>query len=107
MYLAGHEHTLELHTDSCATAVAGRRLPPAAANRVGRGGEAAARQQLRSWRTRRAIIPELTTYYAKGLIWGYVHLTLEQDAAVARVITTPNDGSGTNVLGVTHRYAAE
>jgi hypothetical protein len=34
-----------------------------------------------------------------------VHLTLDGDEATARVFTTPNDGSGANVLEATEHYA--
>lgn len=97
LYVAGHEHTLELHSDSCAAAVPDAKLPPLA-HIV--SGAAAKHRPLNTWfmahQARKA--PELTTHYAKGMIWGYVRLTLEQDQAVARVLTTPNDGSGGNVL---------
>jgi hypothetical protein len=97
MYLAGHEHTLEVHTDSCAKALPGETVP-ALPQIV--SGAASKHRPLNTWfmahQQRKS--PELTTYFAKGLIWGYVHLSLEQDAAVVRVFTTPNDGSATNVL---------
>lgn len=104
IYLAGHEHTLELHTDSCAAAAPGNELPPLPQIV---SGAAAKQRPVNSWfmahQSRNH--PELKTDYARGLIWGYVHLTLEDDGATARVFTTPNDGSGANVLEATHRYA--
>jgi tartrate-resistant acid phosphatase type 5 len=103
MYLAGHEHTLELHTDSCAAAVPGMKLPPLPQIV---SGAAAKQRPVNSWfmahQSRNN--PELKTDYARGLIWGYVHLTLDGEKATARVFTTPNDGSGTNVLEATGRY---
>lgn len=104
MYLAGHEHTLELHSDSCAKVMPGGGARPLA-HIV--SGAAAKHRPLNSWfmAHQKRNNPELTTHYAKGLIWGYVHLTLESDTAVARVITTPNDGSGANVLETTHSFA--
>lgn len=104
MYIAGHEHTLELHTDSCEKAVPGENLPafPQIVS-----GAAAKHRPLNTWfmahQAKKS--PELTTFYAKGLIWGFVHLTLEPDRAVARVITTPNDGSGTAVLEHAETFA--
>jgi hypothetical protein len=38
------------------------------------------------------------------MTWGYVHLTLNGDEAVARVFTTPEDGSGANVLEATQVF---
>jgi hypothetical protein len=104
MYLAGHEHTLELHTDSCAAAVPGSNLPPLPQIVSG----AAAKQRpvnsaFMAYQARNN--PEVKTSYAKGLIWGYVHLTLDGEEATARVFTTPNDGSGKNILEATEHYA--
>lgn len=103
MYLAGHEHTLELHADSCANAVPGEKLPPLP-HIV--SGAAAKHRPVNRWfmEHQAGNNPELATYYAKGVIWGYVHLTLDRDRAIARVITTPNDGSGTNAVEATHVY---
>ena len=103
MYLAGHEHTLELHTDSCAKAVPGEALPPLPQIV---SGAAAKQRPVNSWfmayqaRTN----PELATDYARGLVWGYMHLTLDADQATVRVFATPNDGSGVNQLETTRTY---
>jgi hypothetical protein len=103
MYLAGHEHTLELHTDSCANAVPGASLPPLPQIV---SGAAAKQRPVNSWfMTYQARNnPELSTDYARGLLWGYMHLTLGTDDAAVRVFTTPNDGSGTNKLEITRTY---
>jgi hypothetical protein len=96
MYVAGHEHTLEVHTDSCAQAVPGTTLPPLPQVVSGAAGK---QRPLNSWfvahQERKS--PELATQYAKGLVWGYMYLSLEREQAVLQVISTPNDGSGTNV----------
>ena len=103
MYLAGHEHTLEVHTDTCAAAVPGTNLPPLL-QLV--SGAAAKHRPLNSWfmahQARKS--PELTTYYAKGIVWGFLHLTLQQDQATVTVITTPNDGSGTTAVEYTRTF---
>jgi hypothetical protein len=104
MYVAGHEHTIELHSDSCAKAVPGAQLPPLPQIV---SGAAAKQRPVNSWfmAYQARNNPELSTYYSKGLVWGYVHLTLGTDEATARVLTTPNDGSGANLLETTHSYA--
>jgi len=103
LYLAGHEHTLELHTDSCAQALPGEKVPPLPQIV---SGAAAKHRPLNSWfaahQARKS--PELTTLYSKGIIWGFVHLTLEGDQAVARVLSTPNDGSGGVALEHTQTF---
>lgn len=104
MYVAGHEHTLEVHSDSCAKAVPGANL--AALPHIVSGAAAKQRPINRWFMEHQAKkSPELTTYYAKGVIWGYVHLTLDRDQAIARVITTPNNSSGENVLEHTQVFA--
>jgi hypothetical protein len=39
--------------------------------------------------------PELRTLYARGLAWGFSHLTIDGDQIVVKLIETPRDGSGT------------
>lgn len=103
MYLAGHEHTLELHSDSCAKALPGASVPPLPEIV---SGAASKQRPLNRWfmahQARQN--PELSTFYAKGMIWGYVHLELEGDRAIAKVFTTPEDGSGRNVLEATQVF---
>ncbi len=103
MYLAGHEHTLELHTDSCAKAVPGVPLPPLPQIV---SGAAAKQRPINRWfmAHQSRDNPELKTEYAKGLVWGYVHLTLDGDEATVRVFTTPSDGSGASVPEITSQY---
>jgi hypothetical protein len=103
MYVAGHEHTLELHSDSCAKAVPGKALPPLPEIV---SGAASKQRPLNRWFMSHQARenPELTTFFAKGMTWGYVHLTLNGDEAVARVFTTPEDGSGANVLEATQVF---
>ena len=103
LYLAGHEHTLELHTDSCAKALPGQEVPPLPEVV---SGAAAKQRPLNSWFMAHQARdnPELTTYFAKGLTWGYAHLELDGDRAVVQIFTTPDDGSGGNVLEITKTF---
>jgi len=104
MYLAGHEHTLELHSDSCAKALPGQDVPPLPEIV---SGAAAKQRPLNSWFMAHQARnnPELTTFFAKGLTWGYAHLALEGDRAVVQVFSTPDDGSGGNVLEITKTFS--
>lgn len=103
MYVAGHEHTLEVHTDDCSAAAPSDRPPllhivsGAAAKQRPLNSRFMAHQARKS--------PELRTFYAKGLVWGYVHLTLDREQAVVRVVTTPDDGSGTNQVEFVEAFA--
>lgn len=103
MYVAGHEHTVEVHTDSCATAVPGANLPPLLQIV---SGAAAKHRPLNTWFMGHQAKqdPELETYYAEGVIWGYAYLTLDPEQALVRVLTTPNDGSGGNTLEHTQAF---
>ena len=104
VYLAGHEHTLEVHTDSCANALPGigvKPLPQLVS------GAAAKHRPLNTWfqahQTKKS--PELTTLYAKGIVWGFMHLTFDEDRLLVDVITTPNDGSGTTSVVYRQTFA--
>ncbi len=104
MYLAGHEHTLELHSDSCAKALPGEQVLPLPEIV---SGAAAKQRPLNSWFMAHQARdnPELTTFFAKGMTWGYAHLTLQGDRAEVKIYSTPDDGSGRNVLELTHAFA--
>ncbi|HET9811376.1 MAG TPA: metallophosphoesterase [Sphingomicrobium sp.] len=103
LYLAGHEHTLELHTDSCAKALPGQTVPPLPEIV---SGAASKQRPLNSWFMAHQARenPELTTYFTKGMTWGYAHLLLDGDTATVRMFSTPDDGSGTNVLEATQTF---
>jgi tartrate-resistant acid phosphatase type 5 len=93
VYLAGHEHTQEVHTDTCAAAKLSDYVDPllhvvtGSAAKMRPTNTAFIRHQLRSH-------PELRTLYARGLTWGFAHLTFEREKMTVRIVETPTDGSG-------------
>jgi tartrate-resistant acid phosphatase type 5 len=103
LYLAGHEHTLELYTDGCKDVPEARGRPPLPQLVSGAAGKQRplnsnfARHQL-------AAHPELTSLYTAGLVWGFAHVTLEADQATIRLLTTPDDQSGVPVLAYEHAF---
>jgi hypothetical protein len=103
LYLAGHEHTLELHTDSCKDVPEARGRPPLAEVLSGAAAKqrplntAFAGHQVRN-------NSELTSVWTRGLIWGFAHVTLERDEAIVRMVSTPDDGSGTAQVEFEHRF---
>jgi tartrate-resistant acid phosphatase type 5 len=103
MYLAGHEHTLELHTDGCKDVPEAKGRPPLPQLVSGAAGKQRplntnfARHQL-------AAHPELTSLYTQGLVWGFAHVTLEGDRATIRLLTTPNDLKGAPVPAFEHSF---
>jgi len=101
LYLAGHEHTLEMHADDCSSALPGSGVPPLVEVVSGAGakqrpvhGPFSARQQIEH--------PELQTLYARGMVWGFAHVQVEGDTATIRLISTPDDASGRPVVDYTH-----
>lgn len=103
-YVAGHEHTLEVHTDDCSVAMPGERMDPlpqvvsGSAAKMRPTNSAFIRQQLKAY-------PELHTLYAKGLVWGFAHLTFERDRMIVRIVETPDDGSGATQVAYEHSFA--
>ncbi|HKU16454.1 MAG TPA: metallophosphoesterase [Steroidobacteraceae bacterium] len=104
MYVAGHEHTLEVHTDNCSEALPGSDVTPllqvvsGSASKMRPTNSAFIRQQQRAH-------PELHTLFARGLTWGFAHLTFEGDRVTVRMIETPRDGSGTAQVTYEHAFA--
>ncbi len=93
LYLAGHEHTLEMHLDDCTKALPGEHVPPllqvvsgAAAKQRPSNGAFAAKQQ--------ASNPELHSLYSRGMAWGFAHVSIDGDRATVRLLSTPNDAGG-------------
>jgi 3',5'-cyclic AMP phosphodiesterase CpdA len=103
MYLAGHEHTLEVHADACKDVPEARGRPPLPQVVSGAAGNqrplntAFARHQL-------AANPELSSLWAEGLVWGFAHVTLAPDRATIRMVKTPDDQSGTAETAFEHSF---
>jgi hypothetical protein len=102
-YLAGHDHTLELHYDDCREALPGIQVPPLPSIV---SGAASKQRALNSafMRHQAERYPQLETAWARGLLWGFAHLTLDDDTATLRFITTPDDGSGTADVAYETRF---
>jgi tartrate-resistant acid phosphatase type 5 len=103
MYLAGHEHTLELYTDDCRSVPEAKDRPPLPQLVSGAAGKQRplnsnfARHQLDAH-------PELASLFSRGLAWGFAHVTLTRDRATIRIVTTPDDGSGLPVPVFEHSF---
>ena len=93
LYLAGHEHTLEVHTDDCSAALPQQKvaaLPTVvsgSASKMRPINSAFVRQQSKTY-------PQLQTLWTRGLVWGFAHLTFAGDRVTVRIVETPRDGSG-------------
>jgi len=104
IYFAGHEHSLELHEDSC-DAVFGENHSKPPLLEVLSGAAAKQRsvhKQFNQYQQKKN--PELNTLWAKGMIWGFSHIQLVNEQAEITLHTTPNSGSGEPVLAHTFHY---
>jgi len=101
LYLSGHDHTLELHLDDCREA-GGAKKPLL---QVVSGAGAKQRPVHQPFAARQVRDnPQLTSLWARGLVWGFVHLTVDEDQARVRVISTANDGGGIPVEEFVYDY---
>ncbi|MGE0044315.1 MAG: metallophosphoesterase, partial [Hyphomonadaceae bacterium] len=89
MYLAGHEHTLELHTDDCSRVAPGLAPLPEVVS-----GAAAKQRPLNSnfVAHQRRNNPQLDAIYQRGMVWGFSHIEIEGETATVRMISTPDEG---------------
>ena len=93
LYLAGHDHTFELHHDDCREALPGEQVAPLPSVVSGAASKQRAlhtnfmRHQSRKY-------PQLSTEWARGLVWGFAHLGVSGDSATLTFVETPDDGSG-------------
>lgn len=90
LYLAGHEHTLEVATDDCREAVPGEKLSPLP-NIV--SGAAAKQRPLNSafMAHQQRKYPQYQALYVRGMIWGFAHLTLTDSTATVTMVSTKDD----------------
>ncbi|MCF6251768.1 MAG: metallophosphoesterase [Methylococcaceae bacterium] len=95
LYLAGHEHSLEVHLDQCLENT-NKRLPlpiiiSGAASKQRPINTRFERQQQRKY-------PDYQTLWEKGMTWGFVHIILAKQQAIVRMVTTPDTASGIPVV---------
>jgi tartrate-resistant acid phosphatase type 5 len=102
-YLAGHEHTLEVHTDDCSQGLGQATDVPLLQVVSGAGAKQRGVNRLFAARQLRKY-PQLRSVTTTGMVWGFTHLTLDADQLTVRVITTPNDGRGTPVETHVSKY---
>lgn len=91
-YIVGHDHTLEIHTDSCKTAL-GTETPEPLVQIV--SGAAAKQRPVHTsfMAHQEKKYPEHKTIMAEGLLWGFSHLVIEGDTATVTMLSVPDDGS--------------
>jgi tartrate-resistant acid phosphatase type 5 len=101
MFLAGHEHTLEVHTDACTEFAPG--LPPLL---TVVSGAASKQRPLNTafMAHQRRNNAQLRTLFARGMVWGFAHIQLQADVARIELLTTPEDGSGEPISVYTETF---
>jgi hypothetical protein len=98
----GHEHSVEIHDDTCAgTGAEGLPVLPnltsGAASKQRGMNSAFMAYQNRTY-------PEKVTHFVRGMVWGFMHVGLEGDDATVTVYTTPDDQSGAADEVFTYRF---
>lgn len=103
MYFAGHEHSLELHEDSCESELGPNHSKPLL--QVLSGAAAKQRPVHKPFKNYQdSTYPQNNAIYVKGMAWGFSHIQLNEDVATIRMLTTPNSGSGEINLDYTYEY---
>tara|TARA_R110002049_G_scaffold25557_10_gene89696 strand:- start:3206 stop:4483 length:1278 start_codon:yes stop_codon:yes gene_type:complete len=103
-YIVGHEHTLEIHTDSCAAALG----EPTAKPLVQILSGAASKQRplhTTFMQHQERKYPEHRTVFAEGMVWGFSYLDLHGDTASLKMMSVPD--SGGSEIEVLYDYTFE
>ena len=91
LYLAGHEHTLEIHTDNCETVLGEPAEQPLVQIVSGAGAKQRPIHSTFMEHQERKY-PQLTTEFAEGLLWGFAHMQVDGDSANVTLLEVPDDG---------------
>ena len=91
-YIVGHDHTLEVHTDDCSSALGGAARQPLV--QLVSGAASKQRPLHTSFMAhQQKKYPEHETLYADGLVWGFMHMQVGKETAFIKVLSVPDDGS--------------
>ncbi|MXW44396.1 MAG: hypothetical protein F4109_12375 [Gammaproteobacteria bacterium] len=92
-YFAGHDHTLELHEDSCESGPGPESASPLP---LVVSGAASAQRGVHSKfiAHQSAKYPASHTLFSRGMVWGFAYVRLKGDSATVDLFSTPNSGSG-------------
>ena len=91
LYLAGHEHTLEIHTDNCETVLGEPAEQPLVQIVSGAGAKQRPIHSTFMAHQERKY-PQLKTEFAEGLLWGFAHMQVDGDSANVTLLEVPDDG---------------
>ncbi len=100
-YVAGHQHTLELHSDSCTGEAADSSTKPLAHIVSGAGAKQRALDlPFQAWQQTQ--YPQLNQIWADGDQWGFAYLSIEQDVLEVRMMSV--DAKGQSKVEKTHVF---
>ena len=92
VYLVGHDHTLEIHTDDCAAALGAPTDKPLV--QIVSGAASKQRPLNTNFMHQQNLkYPGHQSVFAKGLLWGFSHMQIEGDTASVTMLSIPDDGS--------------
>ncbi len=101
LYLAGHEHTLEVHEGSCARTQSDDQLAPLTQIISGAVAKQITAVPYDNEPRPSADIPD-TLIWGKGLTYGFVHLSVHDESLTADFLTVANSGDATGRVEYTH-----
>jgi len=102
-YIVGHEHTLEIHTDDCKASLGAETVEPLV--QIISGAGAKQRPIHTSFMAHQhKKYPGHKTVMAKGLLWGFAHMTLEGDTAEVTMMSVPDDGSSDISVEIVYEF---
>ncbi|PHZ86540.1 metallophosphoesterase [Paremcibacter congregatus] len=102
-YFVGHEHTLEVHTDNCQTAlgtVAELPLPQILSGAASK--QRPINPNFKAYQDKNN--PQNEALWVQDMIYGFSHITLQGDMMTVKMMTTPNDGSYAPVEAFRHTF---
>lgn len=91
-YIVGHEHTLEVHTDNCATILGEPADKPLVQILSGAGAKQRPLHSNFMWHQERKY-PQHKTLFAEGMLWGFAFMHINGDSATVDLLSIPDDAS--------------
>lgn len=102
-YIAGHEHSLEVHSDSCEAIEGSKASGPLIQILSGAAGkQRSVHSKFKAFQDK--AYPQMTAHYVKGMVWGFSHIEIAGEEATVKMISTPGDGSGIPAVDYTFKF---
>ena len=103
VYLVGHEHTLEIHTDDCSAALGAPTEKPLV--QIVSGAASKQRPLNTNFMHHQNLkYPGHQSIWAEGLVWGFSHMQIEGDTASVTMLSVPDDGSSDHSVEFEYQF---